>query len=147
MSIFTNSASRSAEEPAESTAAILGLLGERGPESVAHMMRLYAGHDILHLRQIERIRRASPLGRRCAQPDLAVRFLEELRRREVVRALLVFMAAAFAVIQAADIVVPALGLPPWTAGRWRRRFDPSSMKGRADTMAPRENPTSEPPCA
>lgn len=28
---------------------------ERGEESVAHMMKLYAGHDLLHLRQIERI--------------------------------------------------------------------------------------------
>lgn len=31
---------------------------ERGEESVAHMVRLYAGHDLLHLRQIDRIRRA-----------------------------------------------------------------------------------------
>lgn len=31
---------------------------ERGEESVAHMMRLYAGHDRLHLRQIERIKAA-----------------------------------------------------------------------------------------
>ena len=28
---------------------------ERGEESVAHMMKLYAGHDILHLNQIKRI--------------------------------------------------------------------------------------------
>lgn len=31
---------------------------ERGEETVRHMIRLYAGHDLLHLRQIERIRRA-----------------------------------------------------------------------------------------
>jgi uncharacterized damage-inducible protein DinB len=31
---------------------------ERGEESVEHMMRLYAGHDLLHLRQMERIRAA-----------------------------------------------------------------------------------------
>lgn len=31
---------------------------ERGEESVRHMAKLYAGHDLLHLRQIERIRRA-----------------------------------------------------------------------------------------
>lgn len=31
---------------------------ERGEESVRHMARLFAGHDLLHLRQIERIRRA-----------------------------------------------------------------------------------------
>jgi hypothetical protein len=29
---------------------------ERGEESVRHMLRLYAGHDVLHLRQIERIK-------------------------------------------------------------------------------------------
>lgn len=35
-----------------------GIHAERGNESVAHMIRLYAGHDLLHLRQIERIRAA-----------------------------------------------------------------------------------------
>jgi hypothetical protein len=35
-----------------------GLHAERGEESVRHMIRLYAGHDLLHLRQIKRIRRA-----------------------------------------------------------------------------------------
>lgn len=33
-----------------------GVHAERGEESLAHMMRLYAGHDLLHIRQIERIR-------------------------------------------------------------------------------------------
>jgi uncharacterized damage-inducible protein DinB len=33
----------------------VGMHVERGEESVAHMMRLYAGHDLLHLRQIDRI--------------------------------------------------------------------------------------------
>jgi uncharacterized damage-inducible protein DinB len=33
----------------------VGVHAERGDESLAHMIRLYAGHDILHLRQIERI--------------------------------------------------------------------------------------------
>ena len=36
----------------------VGVHAERGEESVAHMIRLDAGHDLLHLRQIERIRRA-----------------------------------------------------------------------------------------
>jgi len=36
----------------------VGLHSERGEESVAHMIQLDAGHDLLHLRQIERIRRA-----------------------------------------------------------------------------------------
>jgi uncharacterized damage-inducible protein DinB len=34
----------------------VGVHTERGEESVEHMIRLYAGHDLLHLRQIERIR-------------------------------------------------------------------------------------------
>ena len=36
----------------------VGVHAERGEESVAHMIRLYAGHDLLHLAQLERIRRA-----------------------------------------------------------------------------------------
>jgi hypothetical protein len=35
-----------------------GVHAERGEESVEHMVKLYAGHDVLHLRQIERIRAA-----------------------------------------------------------------------------------------
>ena len=38
--------------------ARVGLHAERGEESVDQMMRLYAGHDLLHLRQLDRIRRA-----------------------------------------------------------------------------------------
>ncbi|MGE3525958.1 MAG: DinB family protein [Gemmatimonadales bacterium] len=30
---------------------------ERGEESLAHMMRMYAGHDLVHLRQVERVRK------------------------------------------------------------------------------------------
>jgi hypothetical protein len=33
-----------------------GVHAERGEESVEHMIRLYAGHDLLHVRQLERIR-------------------------------------------------------------------------------------------
>lgn len=36
----------------------VGLHAERGEESLEHMIRLYAGHDLLHLRQIRRIRAA-----------------------------------------------------------------------------------------
>ena len=36
----------------------VGVHSERGEESVKHWMKLYAGHDILHLNQIERIRKA-----------------------------------------------------------------------------------------
>jgi DinB superfamily len=42
----------------------VGVHAERGEESVAHMIRLYAGHDLLHLAQLTRIRQAiSPLTR------------------------------------------------------------------------------------
>jgi hypothetical protein len=34
----------------------VGVHVERGEETVEHMMRLYAGHDLLHLRQLDRIR-------------------------------------------------------------------------------------------
>ena len=34
----------------------VGLHGERGEESLEQMRRLYAGHDLLHLRQLDRIR-------------------------------------------------------------------------------------------
>lgn len=39
----------------------VGLHAERGEESLGHMVRLYAGHDLLHIRQLERIR-ATVLG-------------------------------------------------------------------------------------
>jgi uncharacterized damage-inducible protein DinB len=42
----------------------VGVHAERGEESVAHMIRLYAGHDLLHLAQIARIRRAVTPGDR-----------------------------------------------------------------------------------
>jgi hypothetical protein len=34
----------------------VGIHSERGEESVAHMIRMYAGHDLLHLAQLQRIR-------------------------------------------------------------------------------------------
>jgi DinB family protein len=36
----------------------VGMHSERGPESVKTMMEMLAGHDIVHLRQIDRIKRA-----------------------------------------------------------------------------------------
>ena len=36
----------------------VGIHVERGEESLAHHLRLYAGHDILHLNQLKRIRQA-----------------------------------------------------------------------------------------
>lgn len=35
-----------------------GIHSERGEESIARMIRIYAGHDLVHLRQISRILRA-----------------------------------------------------------------------------------------
>jgi DinB family protein len=36
----------------------VGVHAERGEESLEYIRRLYAGHDLLHLRQIDRVRRA-----------------------------------------------------------------------------------------
>jgi hypothetical protein len=36
----------------------VGVHAERGEESVEHLLRMYAGHDLVHLRQMERIARA-----------------------------------------------------------------------------------------
>ena len=36
----------------------VGVHAERGEESVEHLRRLFAGHDLLHLRQLDRIRAA-----------------------------------------------------------------------------------------
>lgn len=33
----------------------VGVHAERGEESLGHLRRLYAGHDLLHRRQIDRI--------------------------------------------------------------------------------------------
>lgn len=35
-----------------------GVHAERGQESIEHMMKMYGGHDTLHLRQVERIKLA-----------------------------------------------------------------------------------------
>ena len=40
----------------------VGVHAERGEESVEHLRRLYAGHDLLHLQQIARIRHAVSAG-------------------------------------------------------------------------------------
>jgi tetratricopeptide (TPR) repeat protein len=42
------------------------------------------------------------------------RFIDELKRRRVVRVAIVYGAAAFAIIQAADLVFPRIPLPDWT---------------------------------
>jgi hypothetical protein len=42
---------------------------ERGEEMLAHLIRLHAGHDLVHLRQISRIRRA--IGSAATAPPLS----------------------------------------------------------------------------
>lgn len=46
------------ERASDADRARVGVHSERGEESLAHMMKLYAAHDLVHLRQIERIRAA-----------------------------------------------------------------------------------------
>jgi DinB family protein len=46
------------ERASDSDLARIGMHSERGEESLGYMLKLYAGHDIVHLRQIERIRGA-----------------------------------------------------------------------------------------
>jgi hypothetical protein len=36
----------------------VGVHAERGEESAGYLVRLYAGHDLMHLAQIERIMKA-----------------------------------------------------------------------------------------
>ncbi len=48
-----------------------GLHQERGKESIAHLMRLYAGHDLNHLGQVENIKSSS----QCSSPSRASRTL------------------------------------------------------------------------
>ena len=40
----------------------IGVHSERGEESVRHTMKLYAGHDLVHRNQIERVRRSAGRG-------------------------------------------------------------------------------------
>ena len=47
------------ERASDEDLARVGMHSERGEESLGYMLKLYAGHDIVHLRQIERIRRST----------------------------------------------------------------------------------------
>jgi len=42
------------------------------------------------------------------------RFFADLKRRRVFRVMAVYGATAFVVIEAADVIFPAIPLPPWT---------------------------------
>lgn len=57
-SVLRRSNVRLLEPASEDDLRRTGLHTERGEESLARIIRLYAGHDLLHLRQIERIRAA-----------------------------------------------------------------------------------------
>lgn len=46
------------EHATETDLARIGIHAERGEESLAHLMKLYAGHDLVHLKQIDRIQKA-----------------------------------------------------------------------------------------
>ena len=41
-------------------------------------------------------------------------FWQELRRRKVIKATAMYAATAFIIMEAADIMLPRLGLPDWT---------------------------------
>ena len=47
------------------------------------------------------------------EPHGYQRFLAELKRRKVFRLAALYGGAGFVAVQAADVFVPALGLPPW----------------------------------
>jgi len=47
-------------------------------------------------------------------PNTLSQFWLELKRRKVVRVITVYAAAAFVILELADIVAPSLGLPDWT---------------------------------
>ena len=48
------------------------------------------------------------------QPSKITRFWQELRRRKVIKAAAMHAATAFILIEAAEIMLPRLGLPDWT---------------------------------
>jgi tetratricopeptide (TPR) repeat protein len=43
-----------------------------------------------------------------------IEFWEELKQRKVVRAIMVYIAGAFALLEASDIIFPRIGLPSWS---------------------------------
>jgi uncharacterized damage-inducible protein DinB len=58
-SVLRRSNLRLLERLPESDRRRIGMHVERGEESVEHLIRMYAGHDVLHLRQLDRIRQSS----------------------------------------------------------------------------------------
>jgi uncharacterized damage-inducible protein DinB len=56
-SVLRGSNLRLLERLSEDDLRRVGVHQERGEESLEHLIRLYAGHDLVHVRQLERIRR------------------------------------------------------------------------------------------
>jgi hypothetical protein len=48
------------------------------------------------------------------KPPNLFNFWNELKRRKVVKTVLVYIAVAWAILEAADTIFPRLGLPEWT---------------------------------
>ena len=51
----------------------VGVHAERGEESAGYLVRLYAGHDLMHLAQIDRITRSIEQARSAASPPAPLR--------------------------------------------------------------------------
>ena len=47
-------------------------------------------------------------------PNKLSQFWQELKRRKVIKVITMYAATAFIIMEAADIMLPRLGLPDWT---------------------------------
>ena len=50
----------------------------------------------------------------ASDPNIIARFWQEMKRRKVIRVIIIYAASAFAILEAADIIFPRLGLPDWS---------------------------------
>ena len=48
------------------------------------------------------------------KPNKLSQFWQELRRRKVIKAIAMYAATAFIIMEAGEIMLPRLGLPDWT---------------------------------
>ena len=84
----------------------VGVHAERGEESVEHLRRLYAGHDLLHLRQIARIRETV-----CpAESARSARRLRSRTRRALVRARMMLLQRLLHLVPAPSLERAPSGL-------------------------------------